>query len=419
MPNKLQNDPVTNSRYKNQWRPAIIFSLLVIMIASVFFSRILLSVTMIVFVIFSVSHQQIKKQVSVFFNSPLLWSMSLLFFLPLISGLWSGNQNEWLEAIKIKAPLLAMPFAFAAPFGLSKKQWQNLAFLFVVFVGIATVWSMSHYVLDAREVNENYLRSQLLITLLEDDHVRFSWMIAISILVTAWLWLEKKRENNKSNWLLLVFIVWQIIFLHLLAARTGLLAFYLMMLLAAISFIIKKWRSGRGIILLLILLALPVIAYFSLPTFQNRVKYFLYDLPYFSKGHYSPAMNDAVRIISLKAGWNVMNDHPFSGVGFGDVMDETKKWYGNNYPAMQEADKILPSGEWLIYGDGCGWPGLIFFGLVMFIPFFIPVKKNKWLWILLNVSVLLTFLFDISLEIQFGVFLYSFLVLWWWKQSTE
>lgn len=419
MLNKLQNDPVTISSYKNQWRPAIIFSLLAIMMASVFFSRILLSVTMIVFVIFSVSYQQIRKQVSVFFSSPLLWSMSLLFFLPLISGLWSGDLNEWLETIRIKAPLLAMPFAFAAPFGLSKKQWQSLAFLFVAFVVIATFWSAGHYILEAKEVNENYLRSQLLITPLENDHVRFSWMIAISILVTAWLWLEKKKENNKSNWLLLVFSIWQIIFLHILAARTGLLAFYLMALIAAIGFIIKKWRSGTGIFFLLALLLLPLIAYFSLPTFQNRVKYFLYDLPYFSKGHYSPAMNDAVRIISLEAGWEVMYEHPFFGVGFGDVMYETKKWYANNYPGMQEADKILPSGEWLIYGDGCGWPGLILFASVMIIPFFISIKKNKWVWVLLNASMILTFLFDIGLEIQFGVFLYSFILLWWWKLGRE
>src|SRR5574338_448077 len=352
MPNKLQNDPVTISGYQNQWRPVIIFILLIIMMASVFFSRILLSVTMIVFVIFSVFHQQIKKQVSDFFNSPVLWGMS-------------------------------------------------------------------HYVLNLREVNQNYLRSQFLTTPLENDHVRFSWMISISVLVSAWLWLEAKNESKKSNWILLAVMAWQIIFLHILAARTGLLAFYLMLFIAAIGFIIKKWKSGTGIIFLLLLQALPVIAYFSLPTFQNRVKYFMYDLPYFSKGHYSPAMNDAVRVISLKAGWEVMNDHPFSGAGFGDILNETKKWYALNYPEIKGSDQILPSSQWLIYGDGCGWPGLILFTVVMFIPFFISLKKYKWLWILLNVSVLLIFLFDISLEIQFGVFLYSFIVLWWWKQATE
>jgi hypothetical protein len=374
---------------------------------------------MIVFVAFSVFHPDIKKQFSVFFNSPLLWSMSLLFFLPLISGLWSGDQNEWLEAIKIKAPLIVMPFAFAAPFGLSKRQWQQLAFLFVGCVVLATIWSMSNYIFDAKEVNENYLRSQLLVTPLENDHIRFSWMVAVSTLVSVWLWLENRKKNNRNNWLVLMLIGWQIIFLHILAARTGLFSFYLMLLIAALVFIKKKWKTGTGIMLLLLLLLLPVIAYFSLPTFQNRVKYILYDLPYFSKGHYSPAMNDAVRIVSMKAGWNVMNEHSFYGVGFGDVMSETKKWYAVHYPQMKETDQILPSGEWLLYGVACGWPGLILSGIVIFIPFFIKVKNYKWLWVMLNVSVMLAFLSDIIFEVQFGVFLYSFFVLWWWKLTTE
>ena len=419
MPDKLQNDSITHTGFKNQWRLNIIFGLLVIMMASVFFSRILLSVTMVLCVVAAIFHPEIRKQVKTFFNSPLLWGMSLLFFLPLISGLWSHDQKEWLEVIKIKVPLLLMPFAFAAPFEFSKKQWQVLAWIFILFVTAATFWSMGHYIIDIKQVQENYLRSQLMVTPMEDDHVRFSWMISMSILIGSWLFFEKKKENKKNPWLLLVVIAWQILFLHILAARMGLLSFYLMLLIAAAAFIFKNWRSGKGILLLSALLLLPVIAYFSLPTFQNRVKYFLYDLPYFSKGHYSPSMNDAVRVISLKAGWNVMNEHSLPGVGFGDVLNETKKWYAANYPEMQEADKILPSSEWLVYGDGCGWPGMILFVAVLFIPLFISVKKIKWLWILLNASAVLSLFLDIGLEIQFGVFLYSFLILWWWKLGRE
>ena len=65
--------------------------------------------------------------------------------------------------------------------------------------------------------------------------------------------------------------------------------------------------GNMALALLIILIALPVIAYFTLPTFQNRVKYFMYEMEYFKKAHYLPGANDAVRVISLKAGWNVMN----------------------------------------------------------------------------------------------------------------
>jgi hypothetical protein len=86
---------------------------------------------------------------------------------------------------------------------------------------------------------------------------------------------------------------------------------------------------------------------------------------------------------------------------------------------MIEADKIKPSSEWLMYGAGCGWPGILIFSFVMIVPFFIRTK-NKLLWWFLNATAAFSFLFDIGLEVQFGVFIYSFVILWWWKwMETE
>ena len=167
-------------------------------------------------------------------------------------------------------------------------------------------------------------------------------------------------------------------------------------------------------VLILLLMALPLIAYKTLPTFQNRVKYILYDKSYFEKSNYLPGSTDGARIISLKAGWNVMNQQPFSGVGFGDVLKKAKQWYGENYPQMIEADKIYPSSEWLMYGAALGWPGFLIFSFVMFIPFLIKTG-NRLMWWLLNGTAAFSFLFDIGLEVQFGVFIYTFIILWWWK----
>ena len=50
----------------------------------------------------------------------------------------------------------------------------------------------------------------------------------------------------------------------------------------------------------------------------------------------------------------------------------------------------------------------------MFIPFFVWVRDKSW-WILLNLTAALSFLFDIGLEVQFGVFIYVFVVCWWYK----
>ena len=404
MPEKLHND----------WRNTVIFALMIIMMAALFFSRALLSISMAAFILVCLFHSGIKKQITQFFASPLLWGMSLLFFLPLLSGLWSNDKEEWSMIVLIKLPLAALPLAFAGPSNFSKRQWNRLAFAFIILVTAGTIWSMFHYVSDATAINEQYLKAKTLITPLKNDHVRFSWLVSVAILLAAWLFRSNIRENRKLSWMLAITAVWLVLFLHLLAARTGLLFFYMMLAGTLIWLLVKKVKAVYSIALFIFLLAIPLLAYKALPSFQNRVKYFLYEFEYFKKTHYLPGANDAVRIISIKAGWGIMQQQPLTGVGFGDIIGSSKKWYAVNYPEMLETDKIYPASEWILYGAGCGVPGFLIFALVMIIPFFIKTK-DQLLWLLLNSTAAFSLLFDPGLEVQFGVFIYSFPVLWFYK----
>jgi O-antigen ligase len=390
------------------------------MMVSLFFSRAVLSAGIISFTAISFIHSDFKKHIRHFFASPLLWGMSLLFFLPLLSGLWSDDKKEWLDILGIKLPLFVLPLAFTSPIKFSKRQWEWLAFVFIILITGATIWCMFHYVNNINTVNEGYLRAKLLVTPLQNDHVRFSWLVSIAILLSAWLSYSNSKENRIVKRILTIICAWLIIFLHILAARSGLISFYIILIGIVVWLIDKKVRWKYSISLLLILVAFPFIAYKMLPTFHNRVRYFLYDFEYFKKTHYLPGANDAVRVISLKAGWNVMNKEPLTGVGFGDVLSNIKKWDDENYPQMLEADKIYPSGEWLMYGAGCGWPGFLLFSLAMLVPFWVKTS-NTLIWWLLNATAAINFLFDIGLEVQFGVFIYSFIVLWFykWLQSEK
>ncbi len=378
---------------------------------------------MMAFVAVSFLHTDFKKHLSNFFSSPFLWGMSLLFFLPLLSGLWSEGKKEWVDILRIKLPLLFLPLAFAAPCDnyrdhFSKKQWQWLGYIFIVSVTAGSCWSMFHYLDDTTAINESYLRAKSIITPLGNDHVRFSWLVSTSILLAGWLCVVNRKENKLIFSSLIIITVWLIVFLHILAARTGLFSFYIIAAGTAAWLISQKLKRQYGLALLIVLVALPVIAYKVVPTFQNRIKYFLHDKGYFEKAHYLTGSTNAVRVISLKAGWNVMNARPVNGVGFGDVQLATKAWYDKNYPEMIETYKIYPRSEWLMYGTGCGWPGFLVFCFVMLIPFLIEVK-NKLLWWLLNATTAFSFLFDIGLEVQFGVFIYSFVILCWYKWLKE
>lgn len=382
------------------------------MLAGLFFSRALLSIGMIIFIAATSFHKNIGQQIRTCFGQKFLIGLSLLFFIPFISGLWSNDTEAWFDVIRIKLPLLFFPIAFAGNWQLLRKQWMLLFWAMVLLLAGGCCWSLWQYAATITVTNESYLQAKSIATPFENDHVRYSWIVSVA---AAGIILILPKFTKLVNQLLLIAaVVFFIIYLHILSARTGLFCFYFFML---IYFLRSVFYSGKKKILyvwMIVLLILPAIAWFTLPTFQNRVRYIIYDFSFIEKGTYFPGGNDGNRMLSIKAGWHVLSQN-FFGVGAGDVRYAAGEWYKINLPQMLENDKLLPSSEWLVYGDSAGWPGVTIFTAIMLIPFFIKIKQHRFAWIALNSMAALSFLFDIGLEVQFGVFVYSFIVSCFYK----
>src|SRR5690606_7091293 len=292
-------------------RSSIIFYTILLMMVSLFLSRAALSVSIFAFLLASFISNDCRKTLSNFFHSPLLWGITLLFLIPFISFAWSSNIEAWLSAMRIKLPLLLLPLAFPSDFRFSRKQWLTLATCFILIIFLGTAWTMWQYLQSPEEMQAGYLRSQTITTPLEHDHVRFSWLVALAILISGWL----LPSITQKQWqlILLLTIAWFIAFLHILAARTGLVGFYLILLATIIWLIIKAGKPKLGLGLSLALLLMPLIAYFAIPTFQNRIKFIRYDFGYLKDGNFLPGGNDATRMISFKAGLNLTSSNLIAG----------------------------------------------------------------------------------------------------------
>jgi hypothetical protein len=204
------------------------------------------------------------------------------------------------------------------------------------------------------------------------------------------------------------------VYLHLLSARTGLFSLYIIVFYFLVRFIFIRRSFKYALMAIAILVILPVLAWFFVPSFQNRIAYFKYDFEYVKRAEYLPGANDGNRFLSIRAGLGVLDQHPL-GVGAGDVENEIFKWYKTNVPGMLETDKIYPASEFLIYGLIAGWPGLIAFTVIMLLPFFVSNPRHRLIWICLNTTAAFSFMFDVGLEVQYGFFSYAIVVLWWWK----
>ena len=333
-----------------------------------------------------------------------------------MSGLWSEDHLKWLDVVRIKLPLLLFPIAFAFDWPLLEKEWKRIGLFFISAVFIAVTWSSLNYIYHATTFNEAYLRAKLIDTPLDNDHVRFSWIVVVAILVTVTLWMQRIIRSLKIIGILL--ILYFVFYLHLLAARTGLICLYLIGIAALIVLLNSKSNRKWSIGFLVLLISSGIISWFTFPTLQNRYRYFKYDISTVKSHHYVPGSNDGARVLSLRAGWHVLQQHPF-GVGAGDVMHETDKWYNATITNMVETDKFYPCSEWLTYGMFGGWLGILLFTALMIVPFLIKVERYSFIWKVLNGTAAFSFIFDIGLEAQYGAFIYPFIILCFYKWITN
>lgn len=385
---------------KNNLPERLLIVLLILMMAGMVFSRALLSLSSVgLGALFIISPRKADLDVKC------LIAVFLLLLPPIVSGFWSDNKALWLDSVSVKIPLLTMLLGLSVT-PVSKRNWQGLVFAFVVIISLGCIWSLFNYLSETSVVNQSYLRAKVMTTPADNDYVRFSWMVVTAVFLGVKYILM--RNSRRSNYIMSGLVVFLVIYLHILAAKTGLLCFYtgcgIYILYKGIAE--KKWKSV--VVLFAVVVAGAILAYASFPTLRNRVQYVMYDFGNYSKGNFIPGYNDAARWLSVKAGYDILQENPLTGVGFGDINTAVAAWHSTHHPSSFTYERFSPTNEWLIYGAGSGWPGLLLFTAGMGILFYYTTKRDA-ISFMLAATACIPFLTDDSLEGQYGVILLAFI----------
>jgi len=334
-----------------------------------------------------------------------LLGIGLILLPVIISGFWSDDKTEWWNCVSVRLPLVTMMLGLSVT-TVSKQRWLQLACIYIILITLGCCWSLLQYANNSAGIQAAYLKAKVLSTPAGNDYIRFSWMVVIAVVLA--IKCISEQIEKKVTFLLGLLIIFLVIYLHILASRTGLLCFYTAGFLYLLHLIIrqKKWKTGLG--LMMIIVAMVVLAYNTIPTLHNRVQYIIYDFSNYSKGDFIPGYTDGARWLSLKAGYQVTQQHPLTGVGFGDVRTAVDQWHQKEHPTSFAYEHFLPADEWLVYGAGSGWPGMLAFTAGILLLLYATTSKNI-LSIILSVVALVPFMTDDSLEGQYGVVILAFI----------
>lgn len=393
---------------KNNWREQWVSATLVFLFAGLLVSRALISfASVLIMVPFLFNYTQPKKII--------LLALGLILLPVILSGLWSEDKITWWNSLSLKLPLVTMMLGLFSV-NLSKQRWIQLTWIYILLVFMGCCWSLWQYAGNMAGMEAAYLKSKLLPTPAEDDHIRFSWMVVAAVLLGIKCLLFEKRSSAK--FVLVSLLVFFVIYLHVLASKTGLVSLYgggFVYLLYAIL-VQKKWKTVLSTVV--IIAAVAMICYAALPTLRNRIQYVVYDFSNYSAGNTMPGYTDAARWLSIKAGYRITTEHPLTGVGFGDLLTAVDQWYRQNHPRSLAYERFRPANEWLVYGAGSGWPGLLCFTAGFCLLLYATTTKNV-LSVMLSLVSVTPFLIDDTLEGQYGVVILAFIAFFGQQKCTE
>ncbi len=395
---------------KELYQRQLIIISIAAMFAGLFFSRAILSCGMGVLFITVLSSGDLKKNLQLILLNRYYVLLTILFFIPFISGLWSADTNEWWQRSVVKLPLLILPLAFVAIPVLTSKVYRSLSWLYIVLISGASFWSFAKYAGDSIPVQDAYSKAAVMWVPFEDDHVRYSWAVVIALLLLCKL-LSGYIVERAEKYFALLIMVWLVIYLHILAAKTGLVTFYVCFFIYCMYKIFSIKKKWIPLVCLMVPVVLFITAYMFLPTFHNRVHYVLWDFQQYSQGVFLPGTSDGARVVSWIGGWQIFSHHFFSGVGFGDIWSSMQQFYDHQFAYLPMHDRLFPN-QFLMYGCGAGLIGILVFSISVLLPFFIRKIRRDIFQVCFHAGTLICFFTEMNLEGQYGVFLYGFFVCW-------
>ena len=343
-----------------------------------------------------------------------LWAFTTFFGLCLLAYFHTENKAIWAEDVRIKLPFLILPFAYNL-LEMTKKQFFVVSFFFILAQFIIAALSFGKYFVEYDAawavIMQHIARNGTIDLISHIHHIYFGLFLAFSIFLSAFWFGEKTTFFHKQEkWLMFIFILLNIIVLHLLTSRTGFLVFYLGILVWGMISVFQKGKKIIGLGLILGFLLIPLFAYYYLPSFQSRINMTKWDVEQYTKEHILCDCSMGKRFYVWEQTLKIIHENPILGTGNGDLSAEILAKSKAQLPEMQLAidmdeSRLLesPHNQYLEMLAGMGIVGLIILLYILIYPFIFERKRLHWLQIVLILQIMAAMCTESLLKRQWGV----------------
>ncbi len=308
-----------------------------------------------------------------------LSALFVLFFLSsAASFLYSQNTDEASRKLILKLPILCFPLVFNALKKTESKHFPNIVLIGLYAMYLPALVSVYNYISNKTLFDQLILESKPLPIEFGYGiyHIQFSILLAISVVLGVYILLHRKSWDlsafNKT--FIGIISLLNFVFLHILSARTGLLALYFGLLMILLPALFKMPLRNK-IISILAGLLLPVLILSASSSLRNRLRNTATDFEVAWSGKDANDYSFAMRVQAWKNATQVIKKNALIGVGIGDADKVLQENFAHMNSSISPANRKNPHFQFLETAAQSGLVSSCIFLLI--IAFSISGDSNK------------------------------------------
>lgn len=369
------------------------------------FFRALPSISLILLLVFCLARKDIFQKLPSFFhykNVFFILSLSFFLHLPYFFTTDSFNLSYYIACLERRVPFLGIGLAlFFAP-KISPKIYLYFIYVFLVCTFLSAFGSIINYIINFDAINKTLDVGKPLPVIV--NHVRYSLFTCFGIFCGFYLYKKEFSVFGKSweKYISLGMGIFLIVFSHLSGVRSGLLAFYVIIGLAVLYFIIKEKKIVLGLSIAGGTIMLIVCMVLFSPRVQQKIKTTFEDLETFddkNEANYNSLHN---RVVSYEVGMMVWEKGKIFGVGSGNLEREVYTIFSKDFQHIFLEKRIMPHSQYIYYGAAYGIVGLCIFLFSFYAPLFMNKNYKDLLFTIHYIIISISFLVEATLETQLG-----------------
>jgi len=375
----------------------------------------MISIGMMILIGNALFNLRLVEHLRSFFKKPELLLLTGYFLIMSLSFFWSTDIEFYKERIQIMLPFLVLPFAFHSMNRLTIEWYDVLFLIFIVLVCGGIGLSLIQYIQHKESYDIGYGYSKLIPTPFKNDHIRFSLAVVLSGCFAVDL-MSRHAQVWKRR-ILGLFILYAVVYLHILSAKSGLVVFYLAAALFLIKLFVQKKYRKLGAMMLIGIATLPFLMYAVSASLRNKIGYFAYSISQMKNTQKEANISDEGRLISYSYAIDCIQKHPFRGIGLGDVMNEMKLYYKKDF-ADRKVNVLLPHNQFLMVGMAIGIGGLLYL-IILQLVLLRRSYRHDFLSLIFWSIMFFAMMIEPLFETQYGTCMFLFFLLLLLQRRTK